>query len=623
MKPSTRLLDFALVISLASLVTVVQAAPLTTVRNSTLSVPAGSLASLGLAGSVNLIGSNFMLSVVMPGTLHGGHAALVSSQEWVRRYNGGPFSVQNRGQAIAVRRDGSVVVTGYSTAPGTGGDFVTLAYAPDGTPLWTNRYDGPANADDSAQYIATAETGDVWVAGHSGNLADWRIGNAVLIRYASNGVPVWTNHYTSGGTNSVYATSLAVDGSGNAYVEAMASYFPSSGFGAPVENAILKYDLDGSAVRTRHYFYSAPDTGEDTHDVEALALDGAGNLLIAGMTGSEHYDTGTSIVKSGADGTGIWTNHHPLGFFDGPSFLVNRDGGVTVTGERWDGSAVVYVVLKCSTNGASLWTNFWSGPLYEGGNMPMTVSDPAGNLFLVGGSPGTSSGGLYQILKLSPGGVPLWTNLHADFGLTNSTVYGSAADGAGNLYLTAYASAPGRSDRDWVTVKYSGDGRAVWTNRFDGPDGMDDLPFALAVDGAANVYITGESATPYGYDLTTVKYADLVYYTPPRDFTGSDTITYTLTDTLGNSATGSVEVIVAPGAFQFSLSPTATLLTPGGFQSQLDGAPATNAVILEASPDLMHWEAVATNAPIGSTVQFLDPAATSLSRRFYRARQPQ
>jgi len=598
---------------------------LTTVRNSALTVPAAGLASLGLPGATNLVGSNFMMSAILPATLHGGHAALVTSQEWVRRYNGGPSSSWNRGQAIAVRRDGSIVVVGTSSTPTTRDDFVTLAYAPDGTPLWTNRYDGPNQGDDNAQFVATAETGEVWVAGHSTpDPSNWRVGDAVVIRYASNGVPVWTNRYTSFGTNSVYATALAVDGLGNAYITAMASYFPSSGFGSPVENAIIKYDLAGTAVWTRHYLASAPDTGEDTHDVEALALDAAGNLCIAGITGSAHYDTGTSIVKSGGGGgMGIWTNHHPRGFISTPSLMVDREGGVIVTGVRWDGSAVIYVVLKCSTNGASVWTNVLSGPLYQGGNMPMTVPDPAGNVFLVGGSPGAWSGGLYQILKLSPNGVPLWTNLHADLGLTNAMIYDSAVDSAGNLHLTGYAAAPGRSDRDWVTVKYSGDGQPVWTNRFDGPDGTDDLPFALAVDGAGSVYVTGESKGPYSYDLTTVKYADLLYYTPPKDFTGSDTITFTLTDNWGNSATGSVEVVVAPGAFQFNLSPTATLLTPGGFQSQLDGAPATNAVILEASPDLMHWEAVATNAPIGSTVQFLDPAAASLPHRFYRARQPQ
>jgi len=96
-----------------------------------------------------------------------------------------------------------------------------------------------------------------------------------------------------------------------------------------------------------------------------------------------------------------------------------------------------------------------------------------------------------------------------------------------------------------------------------------------------------------------------------------------MTDNLGNSTTGSMEVVVAAGAFQFDLARAVTRLTPSGFQLQLDGAPATNEVVLEASPDLMHWQPVATNPPVGNTVQFLDPAAAGLPQRFYRARQPQ
>ena len=110
-----------------------------------------------------------MVSAVLPNTAHGGRAVLINSQEWVRQYNGGPSSSFNRGQAVAVRPDGSVVVAGTSSTPAADDDFLTLAYAADGTPLWTNRYDGPLHSDDSAQFIATAAAGDVWVAGHSGN----------------------------------------------------------------------------------------------------------------------------------------------------------------------------------------------------------------------------------------------------------------------------------------------------------------------------------------------------------------------------------------------------------------------------------------------------------------------
>ena len=68
----------------------------------------------------------------------------------------------------------------------------------------------------------------------------------------------------------------------------------------------------------------------------------------------------------------------------------------------------------------------------------------------------------------------------------------------------------------------------------------------MVVDGAGNIYVTGESESQLGKHLTTLKYSDLLFYRPPKDFTGTDNITYTLTDTLGRSASGSVEVLVAP-----------------------------------------------------------------------------
>jgi hypothetical protein len=198
----------------------------------------------------------------------------------------------------------------------------------------------------------------------------------------------------------------------------------------------------------------------------------------------------------------------------------------------------------------------------------------------------------------------------------------SAGDSAGNLYLAGYGLAPGTGDYDFVTVKYSGDGSPLWTNRFSGVPYVDDISFALAVDGAGNVYVTGESQAD-NWDFATVKYADLLVYTPPKNFTGSDAITCIFIDNFGHSATGSLEVIVLPGSFHFNLSQALTRLTPAGMQVQMDGVPGTNAVVLEASADLINWLPILTNAPSNGSVQFLDPAATNLPRRFYRAFQEQ
>jgi hypothetical protein len=601
---------------------IVRAASLVTLQNSTLSVPAAGIVWAGLPGATNLVGSNFMLSAVAPSTLRGGRASLANSQRWVQRYNGGPASFQNAPAGVVVRSDGSVVVTGYSVGPGTDYDFVTISYAADGCPLWTNRYDGPGHGRDSASLLATDPNGNVWVAGDSMRYAtNFTLTDVAMIKYASNGTPLWTNRYSSFETNGTYPTALIVDGSGNAYLEQLAVYWQSA-IGSPVEDSLIKCDALGNVVWTRHYFRAAPDSGQDLHDLGPMALDGAGNLFVAGTTGSEHWDTGSAIVKFAGNGTALWTNHHPFPFLYGINLLsADRQGNAIVTGESFSNGNVAYVILKCSAEGASLWTNVVAGPRYDGGNVPQTVSDAAGNVFVIGGSPGTLPG-FYRIVKVSSSGIPLWTNQTADFGPVNSMVGSSAVDSAGNLYLAGHAPASGRGDLDYVTVKYSGEGQPLWTNRFNGTSDRDDIPFALAVDSAGNVYVAGASESQAGnWDFATVKYADLLFYSPPKDFIGLDSIPCTLTDNTGNRATGSVDVAVVAGLF--SLSPAATKLTPAGLQFQADGVPGTNAVILETSLDLISWRPVLTNAPDHGSVQFLDPAALNLPRRFYRALQEQ
>ena len=349
-----------------------------------------------------------------------------------------------------------------------------------------------------------------------------------------------------------------------------------------------------------------------------MTLDKAGSLFVAGGTGRPSYHTGDSIVKFTDDGTPVWTNYHPFGFvFLFSRLSVDQEGHVIATAE-----SPAYVVMKCSKEGVSLWTNALVRPLYSGGGVPQTRIDPAGNVFLIGGSPGASLG-LYQILKINSAGIPLWTNLNANFGTTNSIIGASAVDNAGNLYLTGSAPA-NNGERDWVTMKFSGDGQLVWSNRFNGTADQEDIPLAIAVSPTGELYVAGRSEGQNGRsDFATVKYADSLFYSPPKDFVGVDTITYSLTDHLGNSTTESVDILVLPGAFHFDLSPTATRMTCAGMVLQLHGAPRNNPVVLEASPDTVWWQRIATNTPVQGSVQFLDSSVTNVAKRFYRVSQEQ
>jgi len=90
------------------------------------------------------------------------------------------------------------------------------ARAQGGVPLWTNRFNGPANNSDVGRVIAIDGSGNVFVGGGSdgnGTASDY-----VTVKYSNAGVPIWTNYYNGPGNGHDSASAIAVDSSGNVFV---------------------------------------------------------------------------------------------------------------------------------------------------------------------------------------------------------------------------------------------------------------------------------------------------------------------------------------------------------------------------------------------------------------------
>jgi hypothetical protein len=89
------------------------------------------------------------------------------NQLWVARFNG-PADAQDTASALAVDADGSVYVTGSSTGLLSSTDYATVKYDADGNQLWVARFNGPADAQDTASALAVDADGNVYVTGYSG-----------------------------------------------------------------------------------------------------------------------------------------------------------------------------------------------------------------------------------------------------------------------------------------------------------------------------------------------------------------------------------------------------------------------------------------------------------------------
>ena len=190
---------------------------------------------------------------------------------WTNVYDG-PASGNDYALATAVDTNGNVFVTGYSTNSSSGYDYATIAYANDGTPLWTNRYDGPAHGNDFAQAIALDRNGNVFVAGYS--LGSGTGNDYATVAYSGAGVPLWTNRYSSSGNNEDHAVAVATDAIGNVFVTGYATFSGVAGY------TTIAYSGAGVPLWTNRF--NGPARINDY--ATALCVDPVGNVFVTGYS---------------------------------------------------------------------------------------------------------------------------------------------------------------------------------------------------------------------------------------------------------------------------------------------------------------------------------------------------
>ncbi|MBI5774611.1 MAG: SBBP repeat-containing protein [Verrucomicrobia bacterium] len=164
---------------------------------------------------------------------------------------------------------------------------------------------------------------------------------------------------------------------------------------------------------------------------------------------------------------------------------------------------------RAAANGAPVWTNLFDEPPISRSQANAIAVDQNGNAIVTGYSTNSGSGNDYVTIKYSGAGVPLWTNRFNGPGNSDDVPSAIAVDGIGNVFVTGYSR--NGTNNDYATVAYSSEGAPLWTNYYNGPRNRDDLAYAVAVDGSGDVFVTGQSggtaSTAYNNDYATIKYS--------------------------------------------------------------------------------------------------------------------
>jgi hypothetical protein len=495
---------------------------------------------------------------------------------------------EDKGYGIAVDGSGNVYVTGYSErawngpngesplhahSGGSKYDIVVLKLDSTGAYQWHTFY-GSADWDEGYG-IAVDGSGNVYVTGES--FSPWNspsgqsplhphsgMYDIVVLKLDTNGTYQWHTFYGSSGQE--WGNSIATEG-------------------------IDHVDIYVTGVSNTYSSWSGPSGQSPLHphsgdrDIVVLKLDSNGAYQWHTFYGSGSYDEGNGIVLSIEGGSRyVYVAGESFDTWSGPS-------GQSPLHAHSGGSNFDIVVLKLDTNGTYQWHTFYGSASGDDGGSGIAV-DGIGNVYVTGDSDRTWNGPSGQgplhahsrwkdifVLKLSSSGDYQW---HTFYGPRNglTTIYGIAADGGGNVYVTGCSASwdgltplnPYTEHGDIVVLKLDNTGAYQWHTFYGTVD--TDYSFGIAVDRSGDIYVTGYIWGAWGrplhgnsgnYDIVVLRMSD-----SGGGGTGGN---YTFTVTKSGGGSGTVN---ATGCTLSWSENTGTCTAPAGTQITSTASPSSN-----------------------------------------------
>jgi hypothetical protein len=361
-----------------------------------------------------------------------------------------------------------------------------------------------------------------------------------------------------GGSWDDWGYSIAIDGSGNAYVtgfttsidyDVTAGAFQTTN-GGTFDVFVTKLNASGSGL-----VYSTYIGGSSSEEGDVIAVDGNGNAYVTGQTGSTDYDVTVGAFQT-TYGGGTWdvfvTKLNASGnalvystYIGGSSVEYGRglaldgSGNAYVTGytlstdydvtagafQTTFGGWIDVFVTKLNASGSSLVYSTYIGGSGDDEGSAIAL-DGSGNAYVTGNTSSsdydvtagafqtTHGGGFFDVFvtKLNASGSGLVYSTYIG-GSGGDEGYGITVDGSGNAYVTGYTDS---NDYDVTTSAFQTTGGGIYDDVFvtklnasgsglvystyiGGSD--DDEGHAIALDGSDNAYVTGFTKST-DYDVT-------------------------------------------------------------------------------------------------------------------------
>jgi hypothetical protein len=378
---------------------------------------------------------------------------------------------------------GDVLLTGYTAGGLEGNtltglvDAFAVKLAPSGARLWARQI-GAASAFTYGYGIGADAAGNAYVTGHTNGALPGNTSNGLyelfLTKLDPTGNVLWTQQH--GGTSAVQVAGLAVDGDGNSYVVGWAQGSLDGQSNAGAEDVfVVKYDTTGTRLWTRMFGSASSDYAT------SIALDASGNILVAGYTRGSLGGTGNAgiddlfVLKLAPDGTMLWARQLGSSAMD-QAWGVTSDAAQNVYVAGWTRGALDgqtshggqdIVVVKWDASGTKQWTQ-QLGTAAADWATGITI-DASGDLDVVGATQGALDGGSNNgatqlfVLQLSSAGVVRWVLQEGAQPLGYDLAEAVTSDASGNVFAAGITNGgldgnTSQGDYDVFVLKVQQDG---------------------------------------------------------------------------------------------------------------------------------------------------------------------
>jgi hypothetical protein len=424
------------------------------------------------------------------------------SQSWA--WVGTPSSGNSDSvSAIATDAAGNVYFTGQRLFPAQGVTAFVGKLSIAGAPTWESIL-SLSEGDSDFYRIGMDGADNVIACGTHASVATGT--DFVIAKHDQNGNEIWVKTHSSTGAHFDFISDMHVTDEGDVYVTG--TVFQRSQFpGLEITDiATIKYNASGEKKWLTQY--NSPLNNSESG--AALAVDGAGNVYVAGTQAADLQNTELVVIKYDSFGNELWTTPY-AGPVPGPNVAVDialsGDSGVyllgrvdAVPGNQTDNN---WAVVKFDTAGNFIWETFYDGPDPDpSDDVPVKMAVASSGAVAVTGNTLIDLGqaSFYDIATVlfDANGDLLWTRTLAGAAAGYDSGVDIFVDQNDRIYVTGYISEQSDfiSANDIVTAAYALSGETLWQTVYTSTNPVgDDIPSSLTMDNQGNILVGGSCWT--------------------------------------------------------------------------------------------------------------------------------